>query len=179
MLNGLSKLNIGGKVGEAVGKLSDTLSSAGFVGQLIAAILSILDILKEGIGTLIANLLDTVFNAINGILSNILSLDFIGQIGGSLITGVGNVLNTVTFGAFDSIFGIGGNEAEVAETTERLTKENEELRKSVDRLKDAMDNTSGVKAINNYEHAYQMHVRQAFHKDLGSKRDRPEHRIEH
>lgn len=156
MLNGLSKLNIGGKVGEAVGKLSDTLSSAGFVGQLIAAILSILDILKEGIGTLIANLLDTVFNAINGILSNILSLDFIGQIGGSLITGVGNVLNTVTFGAFDSIFGIGGNEAEVAETTERLTKENEELRKSVDRLKDAMDNTSGVKAINNYEHAYQM-----------------------
>lgn len=156
MLNGLSKLNIGGKVGEAVGKLSDTLSSAGFVGQLIGAILSILDILKEGIGTLIANLLDTVFNAINGILSNILSLDFIGQIGGSLISGVGNVLNTVTFGGFDSLFGIGGNEAEVAETTERLTKENEELRKSVDRLKDAMDNTSGVKAINNYEHAYQM-----------------------
>ena len=156
MLNGLSKLNIGGKVGEAVGKLSDTLSSAGFIGQLIAAILSILDILKDGIGTLIANLLDTVFNAINGILSNILSLDFIGQIGGSLISGVGNVLNTVTFGGFDSLFGIGGNEAEVAETTERLTKENEELRKSVDRLKDAMDNTSGVKAINNYEHAYQM-----------------------
>jgi len=156
MLNGLSKLNIGGKVGDAVNSLSETLSSAGFIGQLIAAILSILDILKEGIGTLIANLLDTVFNAINGILSNILSLDFIGQIGGSLISGVGNVLNTVTFGGFDSLFGIGGNEAEVAETTERLTKENEELRKSVDRLKDAMDNTSGVKAINNYEHAYQM-----------------------
>ena len=156
MLNGLSKLNIGGKVGDAVNSLSETLSSAGFIGQLIAAILSILDILKDGIGTLIANLLDTVFNAINGILSNILSLDFIGQIGGSLISGVGNVLNTVTFGGFDSLFGIGGNEAEVAETTERLTKENEELRKSVDRLKDAMDNTSGLKAINNYEHAYQM-----------------------
>lgn len=156
MLNGLSKLNIGGKVGDAVNSLSETLSSAGFIGQLISAILSILDILKDGIGTLIANLLDTVFNAINGILSNILSLDFIGQIGGSLISGVGNVLNTVTFGGFDSLFGIGGNEAEVAETTERLTKENEELRKSVDRLKDAMDNTSGVKAINNYEHAYQM-----------------------
>ena len=156
MLNGLSKLNIGGKVGDAVNSLSETLSSAGFIGQLISAILSILDILKDGIGTLIANLLDTVFNAINGILSNILSLDFIGQIGGSLISGVGNVLNTVTFGGFDSLFGIGGNEAEVAETTERLTKENEELRKSVDRLKDAMDNTSGLKAINNYEHAYQM-----------------------
>ena len=156
MLNGLSKLNIGGKVGEAINSLSETLSSAGFIGQLISAILSILDILKDGIGTLISNLIDTVFNAINGILSNILSLDFIGQIGGSLISGVGNVLNTVTFGGFDSLFGIGGNEAEVAETTERLTKENEELRKSVDRLKDAMDNTSGLKAINNYEHAYQM-----------------------
>ena len=156
MLNGLSKLNIGGKVGEAINSLSETLSSAGFIGQLIAAILSILDILKDGIGTLISNLLDTVFNAINGILSNILSLDFVGQIGGSLVKGVGNILNTVTFGGFNSLFGIGGNEAEVAETTERLTKENEQLRKSVDRLKDAMDNTSGVKAINNYEHAYQM-----------------------
>ncbi|MBO5594417.1 MAG: tape measure protein [Prevotella sp.] len=156
MLNGLSKLNIGGKVGEAVGKLSDTLSSAGFIGQLIAAILSILDILKDGFGTLISNLLDTVFNAINGILSNILSLDFVGQIGGSLVKGVGNILNTVTFGGFNSWFGVGGNEAEVAETTERLTKENEELRKSIDRLKDAMDNTSGLKAINNYEHAYEM-----------------------
>lgn len=156
MLNGLSKLNIGGKVGEAVDKMSDTLSSAGFIGQLIAAILSVLDILKDGIGSLISNLLDTVFNAINGILSNILSLDFVGQIGGSLVKGVGNILNTVTFGGFNSWFGVGGNEAEVAETTERLTKENEELRKSVDRLKDAMDNTSGVKAINNYEHAYEM-----------------------
>lgn len=153
MLNGLSKLNIGGKVGEAVGKLSDTLSSAGFVGQLIAAILSILDILKEGIGTLIANLLDTVFNAINGILSNILSLDFVGQIGGSLVKGVGGILNTVTFGGFDSLFGIGGNEEEVAATSEALKEENERLRKSIDRLRDSMDNKSGISAIKDYEYA--------------------------
>lgn len=156
MLNGLSKLNIGGKVGDAVNSLSETLSSAGFIGQLISAILSILDILKDGIGTLIANLLDTVFNAINGILSNILSLDFVGQIGGSLVKGVGNILNTVTFGGFDSLFGIGGNEDEVAATSQALKEENERLRKSIDRLREKMDSTSGVKAITNYEHAIEM-----------------------
>ena len=156
MLNGLSKLNIGGKVGDAVNSLSETLSSAGFIGQLISAILSILDILKDGIGTLISNLLDTVFNAINGILSNILSLDFVGQIGGSLVKGVGNILNTVTFGGFNSLFGIGGNEEEVAATSQALKEENERLRKSIDRLREKMDNTSGLKAINNYEHAIEM-----------------------
>ena len=153
MLNGLSKLNIGGKVGDAIGKLSDTLSSAGFIGQLIAAILSILDILKDGIGTLIANLLDTVFNAITGILQNILSLDFIGQIGGSLVKGIGGILNTVTFGGFNSLFGVGGNESEVAATSQALKEENERLRKSIDRLTDSMNNKSGISAIKDYEKA--------------------------
>ena len=45
MLTGLSKLNIGGKVGDAISRMSETLSSAGVIGQIISAILSILDLL--------------------------------------------------------------------------------------------------------------------------------------
>ena len=144
MLNGLSKLNIGGKVGEAVGKLSDTLSSAGFVGQLIGAILSILDILKEGIGTLISNLIDTVFNAVIGILDNILSLDFIGQIGGSLAKGVTGILNTVTFGGFDSWFGVGEKDSDenYASDMEKLTATNKELTSAIERLTDRMEDAN-------------------------------------
>lgn len=144
MLNGLSKLNIGGKVGEAINSLSETLSSAGFVGQLIAAILSILDILKEGIGTLIANLLDTVFNSVIGILDNILSLDFIGQIGGSLAKGVTGILNTVTFGGFDSWFGIGEKDSDenYASDMEKLTATNKELTSAIERLTDRMEDAN-------------------------------------
>ena len=49
MLTGLSKLNIGGKVGDAISRMSETLSSAGVIGQIISAILSILDLLKDGV----------------------------------------------------------------------------------------------------------------------------------
>ena len=71
MLTGLSKLNIGGKVGDAISQMSETLSSAGVIGQIISAILSILDLLKDGIGPIISSLIDTIFNAITGILDNI------------------------------------------------------------------------------------------------------------
>ena len=33
MLTGLSKLNIGGKVGDAISRMSETLSSAGVIGR--------------------------------------------------------------------------------------------------------------------------------------------------
>lgn len=60
MLTGLSKLNIGGKVGDAISQMSETLSSAGVIGQIISAILSILDLLKDGIGPIISSLIDTI-----------------------------------------------------------------------------------------------------------------------
>ena len=35
------------------------------------------------------------------------------QIGGSLVKGIGGLLNTVSFGGFNKLFGIGGNAKEV------------------------------------------------------------------
>ncbi len=136
--------DVGKKAGDALG---ESLSKAGLVGQITSAILKILDVLRDGIGTLISNLIDTVLNSINGILSNILSGDFITQIGSSLITGVGNILNTVTFGGFNSLFGVNGNEAEIANKREALIEEAEKLTKSIDCLKSELQNQSGAKAI--------------------------------
>ena len=56
--------------------------------------------------------------------------------------------------SFGSMLGIGGgNEKEVARTTERLTKSNEELGKRIDSLSERIGNSAGNKAIYAYETA--------------------------
>lgn len=132
---------------EAGDALGDGLSKAGFIGQIVSAILKILDVLKDGIGTLISSLIDTVLNAVNGILKNILSGDFITQIGGSLVSGIGNILNTISFGGFNSLFGVGGNAKEVNRTIDKLTDRNEILTDAIDKLRDSIDKNSGIKAV--------------------------------
>lgn len=133
--------------------LSEGLSKAALIGQIVAAILKILDVLKDGIGTLISSLIDTVLNAVNGILKNILSGEFITQIGGSLVSGIGNILNTISFGGFNSWFGVGGNAKEVNRTIDKLTARNEILTDAIDRLRDSIDKTSGIKAVEDSEKA--------------------------
>lgn len=140
----------GKKAGDS---LSEGLSKAGLIGQIVSAILKILDVLKDGIGTLISSLIDTVLNAVNGILKNILSGDFITQIGGSLVSGIGNILNTISFGGFNSLFGVGGNAKEVNRTIDKLTARNEILTDAIDRLRDSIDKTSGIKAVEDSEKA--------------------------
>ena len=154
MLTGLSKLNIGGKVGDAISRMSETLSSAGVIGQIISAILSILDLLKDGIGPIISSLIDTIFNAITGILDNILSGDLFKQIGGSLVNGIGGLLNTVSFGGFNKLFGIGGNAKEVQAAIDRLTDRNEKLQTSIEDLTDTIKASKGTKSVEAYRDAY-------------------------
>lgn len=154
MLTGLSKLNIGGKVGDAISRMSETLSSAGVIGQIISAILSILDLLKDGIGPIISSLIDTIFNAITGILDNILSGDLFKQIGGSLVNGIGGLLNTVSFGGFNKLFGIGGNAREVQAAIDRLTDRNEKLQTSIEGLTDTIKASKGTKSVEAYRDAY-------------------------
>ena len=154
MLTGLSKLNIGGKVGDAISRMSETLSSAGVIGQIISAILSILDLLKDGIGPIISSLIDTIFNAITGILDNILSGDLFKQIGGSLVKGIGGLLNTVSFGGFNKLFGIDGNAREVQAAIDRLTDRNEKLQTSIEDLTDTIKASKGTKSVEAYRDAY-------------------------
>lgn len=154
MLTGLSKLNIGGKVGDAISRMSETLSSAGVIGQIISAILSILDLLKDGIGPIISSLIDTIFNAITGILDNIISGDLFKQIGGSLVKGIGGLLNTVSFGGFNKLFGIDGNAREVQAAIDRLTDRNEKLQTSIEDLTDTIKASKGTKSVEAYRDAY-------------------------
>lgn len=122
---------------KAVGGKSD------FISQMIGAILSILDILKDGIGTLISGLLDSIFDAVSGLLKNILSGKFLEQIVSSIREGWDNVLNSVTLGGFHSWIGSGGNASKVAKEEERLNKQLERVTTALDKLREQLDDSKG------------------------------------
>lgn len=147
-LQGVGKISesVGGKVGSAISK---AFAGKGIIGEIIAAVIGILDILKDGIGTLVSGLIDSVLNAVDGILSNILSGKFFEQIGVSLFKGVRNILDTVSFGAFSS----NGNAKEVNELVNKLTNSNKYLITAIEKLTNEMSKSGGLKSTIYYESA--------------------------
>lgn len=143
-----------GKDSDAAKSLTKALGDSGMSGEIISATLGILDILKDGFGTLISNLIDTVFGAVTGILDDALSGDIVMKPLKSIGNNVSHILNTLSFGGFNSLFGVGGNAKKVNDTIERLTDRNTLLQQSIEDLTDAMENSFGFKATSYYEQAY-------------------------
>lgn len=143
-----------GKDSDAAKVLTQALGDSGMAGEIISAVLGILDILKDGFGTLISNLTETVFGAVTGILDDVLSGDIVMKPMKSIGNFVSHILNTLSFGGFNSLFGGDGNAKKVNDTIERLTDRNELLQQSIEDLTDAMENTYGSKATSYYEQAY-------------------------
>lgn len=142
-----------GKDSEAAKALTKALGDSGMAGEIISAILGILDILKDGFGTLISNLMDTVFGAVTGILDDALSGDIVMKPLKSIGNNVSHILNTLSFGGFNSLFGGDGNSKKVQEAINNLTSSNERLQKSIDKLKDTMTGTYGKESTNAYKEA--------------------------
>lgn len=143
-----------GKDSDAAKSLTKALGDSGMAGEIISAILGILDILKDGFGTLISSLMDTVFGAVTGILDDALSGDIVMKPLKSIGNNVSHILNTLSFGGFNSLFGGDGNAKKVNDTIERLTDRNTLLQQSIEDLTDAMENSFGSKATSYYEQAY-------------------------
>lgn len=143
-----------GKDSDAAKALTKALGDSGTAGEIISAILGILDILKGGFGTLISNLMETVFGAVTGILDDALSGDIVMKPLKSIGNNVSHILNTLSFGGFNSLFGGDGNAKKVNDTIERLTDRNTLLQQSIEDLTDAMENSFGSKATSYYDQAY-------------------------
>ena len=143
-----------GKDSDAAKALTKALGDSGMAGEIISAVLGILDILKDGFGTLISNLMETVFGAVTGILDDVLSGDIVMKPLKSIGNNVSHILNTLSFGGFNSLFGGDGNAKKVNDTIERLTDRNTLLQQSIEDLTDAMENSFGSKATSYYEQAY-------------------------
>lgn len=150
LAKGMSKLLGNSAIGKSV---SEALGNSGLIGQIISAVLSLLDILKDGIGVLVSSLIDTVLNAISGILKNLLNGKMFVQIGQSLIDGIAGIFDAITFGGFTSWFS-SSNAKEVQETIDKLTERNELLQTAIEDLTDEIKASKGTKSIAAYRDAY-------------------------
>ena len=154
-----------GKDSEAAKTLSEALGNSGLAGEIISAILGMLDMLaKGGIGGIVSNLYDTVLGSINGILDDIFSGGIITKPLQSVVDGVGGILDTITFGGFSS-WTSSSNAKEVQATIDRLTDRNESLQSSIEALNDTIKDSNGaIKSVDAAEQAkeYQQEVNQNY-----------------
>lgn len=143
-----------GKDSEAAQTLTAALGDSGLAGEIISAILGVLDMLaKDGVGGIVSNLIDTVLGSVGGVLDDIFSGGFITKPLQSVVNGVGNILDTLTFGGLGSW--LGGNDKEVMETVNRLTESNEYLKESIDGLTERIGkgDTTNKESIDYYNDA--------------------------
>lgn len=158
-------------IGKLLGKAFE--GKADLVSQIIGAVLNLLDVIAEqGIGGIVGGLIDSVLSAVNGLLDNILSGDFLKQIGGSLVNGIGGILDTIT-GRLGSILSFGAlsskgisswftnsNAEKVEKAINKLSDRNESLQQTIEDLNDTMKNSSGVKSVEAYKEAYKLQEEQ-------------------
>lgn len=79
---------------------------------------------------------------------------FVGNIFSSVFKSVGEIWDTLTFGGFSKLFGIGGNEKEVQDTINRLTDRNEKLQSAIESLTEEMKSSKGSeKSVAEYNKA--------------------------
>ena len=163
MYNGLITLGdsakkIGGTLGEAFGKVADSLKDVPIVGWIV----SIINIFKDGLSNFIGLLLDAIFNAISGIIGDILSGDLFVTLFDSIKNGISSILNAITFGGWRSINRNGGNAEEVQQAIDRLTERNEALQQAIEDLTDTIEGGLGTKSVDAYKEAveYQKEYRE-------------------
>lgn len=150
LAKGLSKLLGNTAIGKSV---AEALGNSGLVGQIISAMLSLLDILKDGMGVLVSDLIDTILGAVSGILGNLLDGKMFVQIGSSLIDGLSGIFDALTFGGFSSWFS-SSNAEQVQETIDRLTDRNTALQTAIEGLTDEIRAGRGTKSVAAYRDAY-------------------------
>lgn len=140
-------VQLGKGMGGVLGDMADSLEKVPVVGWII----SIIDVFKDGLSNFVGPLLDSIFNAVSGIIGDVLSGDLFKTIGESLVKGIGGILDAVTFGGFSSWFNSGDSDPHLEEDIERLSNTNEALADAIEALTEELKESSGVKAVELYD----------------------------
>lgn len=140
-------IQAGKGIGGAASKVSKKLEEVPVVGWIV----SIIDVFKDGLSNVVGGLLDAVFNAVSGIIDDVFSGDLFVTIGESLLTGVGKILDAITFGGFSSWLGSGESDEHLKEDVERLTQSNQDLKMALDNLAEKMEDSAVADAPELYE----------------------------
>lgn len=144
----MGKLKDLGKMGDVMGKISDKLENVPIIGWIV----EIIDVFKDGISVVIEGLLDAIFDAVSGIISDVLSGNLFKTIGESLLSGVGKILDSISFGGFSSLFGSGDSDKHYEEDMERLSLTNEALTRAIEDLTEVMEDASVKDVDDLYQH---------------------------
>ena len=153
---GLSKLASGGfknaydgliqagkGIGGAMEKVADNLESVPIIGW----ILSIIDVLKDGLSNLVGSLLDAIFNAVSGIISDVLSGDLFVTIGKSIGNGLMNIGRALGEGLSFGLLDLGGADySDYNEMKQKYEELNEVWDELIDKKKEYIDMSYGPEA---------------------------------
>ena len=145
-------IQLGKGTGGAMGKIAESLEKVPIVGWII----SIIDVFKDGLSNFIGPLLDSVFNAVSGIIGDVLSGDVFVTLFKSVRSGIGNILDAISFGGFGKLVDkiSGSNAEEVQASIDRLTDRNESLQQRIEDLTDTIKGGEGRKSVAAYQQAY-------------------------
>lgn len=145
-------IQLGKGTGGAMGKIAESLEKVPIVGWII----SIIDVFKDGLSNFIGPLLDSVFNAVSGIIGDVLSGDVFVTLFKSVRSGIDNILDAISFGGFGKLVDKinGSNAEEVQASIDRLTDRNESLQQSIEDLTDTIKGGEGRKSVAAYQQAY-------------------------
>ena len=144
---GNSAKKIGGTLGDAFGKVAETLQDVPIVGW----ILSIIDIFKDGASDLVESLIDGIFSAISGIISDVLSGDLVLTLVESLIEGIIDVVKSLV--GLDTITFWDGNAEALQESIDKLIARNEILADAIEDLTETISEAGGSASKKAYEQA--------------------------
>lgn len=153
---GLSKLASGGLknaydgliqagkgMGGAIEKVSDKLEDIPIIGW----ILSIIDVLKDGLSNLVGGLLDAIFNAVGGIIDDVLSGDLFVTIGKSIGNGLMNIGRALGEGLSFGLLDLGGADySDYNEMKQKYEELNEIWDELIDKKKEYIDMSYGPEA---------------------------------
>ena len=123
--------------------LSTALGSTGMMGEVISAMLGILDtIAQNGISGIVTNLQDTILGAVEKMLEEVFSGNIIMKPLSNSMQHLNNILDTVTFGGFHKLtklLGDGDSDKHLERDLEKLTQSNADLKQALENLTDEMN----------------------------------------
>lgn len=135
----MSKISDFGQLGDKMGQVADKLKNVPIVGWIA----SIIDLFKDGISVLVEGIGDAIFNAISGIISDVLTGDLFVTLFETISGGLEKVFDAITFGGFSSWFGASGNAAEVNKLIEKNNESIEKLDISINALTESIEDAKG------------------------------------
>lgn len=134
-------------VGGVMEKFADKLESVPIIGWIV----SIIDLFKDGLSIVIGGLLDAIFNAVSGIIADVLSGDLFVTLAESISKGVVSIVKSIvtlggTFGFMDD-----ESDPDLQADIDKLTASNERLEEALNRLADKMDDAATSEATSVYK----------------------------